>query len=71
MFGRRRKSIVRGETVTPLMLDDAIHRALGPAATLEQWQLAGDTLHVADPGSRDSAALAAEAVAATEEKGAE
>jgi phenylacetate-CoA ligase len=53
---------VNGETVTPLMLDDAIHAALGAAATLEQWQLAGDTLHVADPASRDSASAAAEAV---------
>jgi len=53
---------VNGETVTPLMLDDAIHLALGAAATIEQWQLVGDTLHVADPASRESAALAAEAV---------
>jgi phenylacetate-CoA ligase len=55
---------VNGETVTPLMLDDAIHAALGTAATLEQWQLAGDILHVADPWSRTSAAVAAEAVSA-------
>jgi phenylacetate-CoA ligase len=55
---------VGGETVTPLMLDDAIHQALGRAATLEQWQLAGDTLHVADPTSRQSVAVAAEAVGA-------
>jgi len=54
---------VNGETVTPLMLDDAIHLALGPDATLEQWQLVGDSLHVADPASRVSAAIAAEAVA--------
>ena len=33
-------------------------------ATLEQWQLAGDTLHVADPTSRQSVAVAAEAVGA-------
>jgi hypothetical protein len=53
---------VNGETVTPLMLDDAIHAALGAAGTLEQWQLVGDTLHVADPSSRESAAVAADAV---------
>jgi len=53
---------VNGETVTPLMLDDAIHSALGAAATIEQWQLVGDTLHVADPKSRESAAVAAAAV---------
>jgi phenylacetate-CoA ligase len=53
---------VNGETVTPLMLDDAIHLALGAAATMEQWQLEGDVLHVADPKSRESAAVAAEAV---------
>jgi phenylacetate-CoA ligase len=53
---------VAGETITPLMLDDAIHAALGSAATLEQWQLAGDTLQVVDPASRASAAVAAEAV---------
>ena len=55
---------VHGETITPLMLDDAIHAALGPQATLEQWQLAGDTLLVVDPASRDSAAAAALAVGA-------
>jgi len=55
---------VDGETITPLMLDDAIHAALGSQATLEQWQLTGDTLHVTDPVSRDSAAAAAEAVGA-------
>ena len=55
---------VNGETITPLMLDDAIHGALGPRATLEQWQLAGDTLEVVDPASRDSAAAAAAAVGA-------
>jgi phenylacetate-CoA ligase len=55
---------VNGETVTPLMLDDAIHAALGAAVTLEQWQLNGDQLHVVDLGSRSSAAVAAEAVAA-------
>src|SRR6185436_17020726 len=42
---------VNGETITPLMLDDAIHAALGSHATLEQWQLAGDTLLVVDPAS--------------------
>jgi phenylacetate-CoA ligase len=55
---------VNGETITPLMLDDAIHAALGPSATLEQWQLAADTLQVVDPASRDSAAAAALAVGA-------
>ncbi|HET8696374.1 MAG TPA: hypothetical protein VFO94_02745, partial [Gammaproteobacteria bacterium] len=55
---------VNGETITPLMLDDAIHAALGPDATLEQWQLAGDTLLVVDPGARGSAARAARAVGA-------
>ena len=55
---------VNGETVTPLMLDDAIHAALGSRATLEQWQLAGDTLQVVDPASRDSAAMAALAISA-------
>ena len=55
---------VNGETVTPLMLDDAIHTALGAAATLEQWQLNGDQLQVVDLGSRSSAAVAAKAVAA-------
>jgi len=44
------------------MLDDAIHSALGASATLEQWQLVGDTLQVADAQSRESAAVAAEAV---------
>jgi phenylacetate-CoA ligase len=53
---------VNGETITPLMIDDAIHAALGPAATLEQWQLNGDTLQVVDPASRASAAAAANAV---------
>jgi phenylacetate-coenzyme A ligase PaaK-like adenylate-forming protein len=56
-------TVVAGETVTPLMLDDAIHAALGPNATLEQWQLAGDTLHVVDPGWRSNAEIAAQAVA--------
>jgi hypothetical protein len=46
------------------MLDDAIHAALGPEATLEQWQLNRDTLLVVDPVSRRSAALAAETVGA-------
>ena len=55
-------SEVNGETITPLMLDDAIHAALGTHATLEQWQLQGDVLHVVDPASRDSAPIAALAV---------
>jgi len=55
---------VRGETVTPLMLDDAVHAELGAAATIEQWQLAGDTLLVVDPESGTSAARAAAAVEA-------
>jgi len=55
---------VGGETVTPLMLDDAIHAALGPTATLEQWQLAGDDLLVVDPANADSAAQSAAAVGA-------
>jgi hypothetical protein len=55
---------VGDETVTPLMLDDAIHAALGPDATLEQWQLAGDSVLVVDPRSETSAADAAEAVSA-------
>jgi phenylacetate-CoA ligase len=54
---------VGDDTVTPLMLDDAIHAALGTDATLEQWQLAGDTVLVVDPGSEASAAVAAAAVA--------
>lgn len=54
--------VVDGETITPLMLDDAIHAALGPDATLEHWQLNGATLHVVDSKSRDSAAEAARAV---------
>ena len=54
---------VHGEMVTPLMLDDAIHAALGPHATLEQWQLNGALLFVVDPAARDSAATAAQAVA--------
>jgi phenylacetate-CoA ligase len=55
---------VSGVTITPLMLDDAIHAALGPKVTLEQWQLAGDTLLVVDPASSASAELAAAAVGA-------
>ena len=55
---------VDGETVTPLMLDDAIHAALGPEATLEQWQLAGDDLLVVDPVNTDSATQSAAAVSA-------
>jgi phenylacetate-CoA ligase len=50
---------VAGDTVTPLMLDDAIHAALGPTATIEQWQLAGDSLLVVDPRSDSSAGAAA------------
>jgi phenylacetate-CoA ligase len=56
-------TVVAGETVTPLMLDDAIHATLGADATLEQWQLAGDTLLVVDPVSLSSAEVAARAVA--------
>jgi phenylacetate-coenzyme A ligase PaaK-like adenylate-forming protein len=55
---------VGGATVTPLMLDDAIHSALGPAATIEQWQLVGDTLLVVDPAPRAHAVAAAAAAAA-------
>ncbi len=55
---------VNGATITPLMLDDAIHAALGPDATIEQWQLSGDNLLVVDPASTQSAATAAQAVAA-------
>ena len=55
---------VGGETITPLMLDDAIHAALGREATLEQWQLNRDVLEVVDPGSRQSAGKAAAAVGA-------
>jgi phenylacetate-coenzyme A ligase PaaK-like adenylate-forming protein len=55
---------VCGETVTPLMLDDAIHAELGAAAAIEQWQLDGDTLLVVDPESSTSAARAGAAVAA-------
>jgi phenylacetate-CoA ligase len=57
-------SLINGEVVTPLMLDDAIHAALGEAATLEQWQLSGDTLFVVDPGSAASVPVAAAAVSA-------
>ncbi len=63
--GRQNDCVSVGdETVTPLMLDDAIHAALGPDATLEQWQLAGDSVLVVDPSSDTSAAAAAEAVGA-------
>jgi phenylacetate-CoA ligase len=55
---------VGGETVTPLMLDDAIHEVLGPESTIEQWQLAGDDLLVVDPSNADSAARSATAVGA-------
>jgi phenylacetate-CoA ligase len=54
---------VDGAVVTPLMIDDAIHAALGSGATIEQWQLAGDSLLVVDPASATSAAVAAAAVA--------
>jgi phenylacetate-coenzyme A ligase PaaK-like adenylate-forming protein len=57
-------TVVGGETVTPLMLDDTIHAAVGPDSALEQWQLHGSTLHVVDPADRDSAAAAARAVSA-------
>lgn len=60
---------VGGETVTPLMLDDAIHAALETAdSTLEQWQLAGDTLLVVDPRDGESPARAAAAVGALLER---
>jgi len=55
---------VGDETVTPLMIDDAIHAALGLDATLEQWQLAGDSVLVVDPRSETSAADAAAVVSA-------
>jgi phenylacetate-CoA ligase len=55
---------VGGATITPLMLDDAIHEALGPEATIEQWQLAGDDLLVVDHATDRSAARAAAAVGA-------
>jgi hypothetical protein len=44
------------------MLDAASHGARGAPATLEHWQLRGDTLRVVDPGSGASAAAAARAV---------
>jgi phenylacetate-coenzyme A ligase PaaK-like adenylate-forming protein len=53
-----------GATITPLMLDDAIHAALGPEATLEQWQLHGDSLLVVDAATPASAEKAAQAVGA-------
>jgi hypothetical protein len=63
--GRQTECIdVNDKTITPLMLDDAIHAALGPEATLEQWQLNRDTLLVVDPISHRSAAMAAEAAGA-------
>ncbi len=55
---------VAGETITPLLLDDAVHAALGAESTLEQWQLAGDTLLVVDPLDGAAAARAARAVGA-------
>jgi hypothetical protein len=63
--GRQSDCLERGgQTVTPLMLDDAIHSALGAEATIEQWQLAGDDLLVVDPANAGSAAQAAAAVGA-------
>jgi phenylacetate-coenzyme A ligase PaaK-like adenylate-forming protein len=59
---------VREATVTPLMLDDAIHAALGADTTLEQWQLTGDELLVVDAGASVTAARAAEAVGALLER---
>jgi phenylacetate-coenzyme A ligase PaaK-like adenylate-forming protein len=59
---------VGGATVTPLMLDDAIHAALGLRTTLEQWQLAGDSLLVVDSGAADSARIAADAIGAVLER---
>jgi phenylacetate-CoA ligase len=59
---------VAGATLTPLMLDDTIHEALGPDNTLEQWQLAGERLLVVDPTDRDSAGRAAAAVGALLER---
>ena len=53
---------VDGATVTPLLLDDVIHEALGPEATIEQWQLSGEHLLVVDPGGDASTARAAAAV---------
>ena len=53
---------VGGITVTPLVLDDAIHDALGPEATIEQWQLSGDSLFLVDPGSGAGTARAVAAV---------
>jgi hypothetical protein len=53
---------VGGITVTPLVLDDAIHDALGPEATIEQWQLSGDSLFMVDPGSGAGTARAVAAV---------
>jgi phenylacetate-CoA ligase len=63
--GRQTECIdVNGRTITPLMLDDAIHAALGPETKLEQWQLNRDALLVVDPVSRRSAVTAAAAVGA-------
>jgi len=59
---------VGGTTVTPLMIDDALHAALGGEATLEQWQLEGDTLFVVDPHDAASAAVAAQAAGALLER---
>jgi phenylacetate-coenzyme A ligase PaaK-like adenylate-forming protein len=55
---------VGGAVVTPLMIDDALHAALGPDTSLEQWQLTGDTLFVVAPDDGASAAVAAEAAGA-------
>jgi phenylacetate-CoA ligase len=59
---------LRGEAITPLMLDDAIHAALDQKVTIEQWQLAGDVLLVVDPASGASAGPAAAAVGALLER---
>jgi hypothetical protein len=62
-----------GETITPLMLDDAIHAALGPDATIEQWQLDGDVLLVVDgtpPRAWAAAGAASTEAAAAEAAGA-
>ena len=55
---------VGGATITPLMIDDALHAALGADTTLEQWQLSGDTVFVVDPRDAASAAVAAAAAGA-------
>jgi phenylacetate-coenzyme A ligase PaaK-like adenylate-forming protein len=61
--GRRSDCIdVAGATITPLMLDDAIHEALGADNALEQWQLAGERLLLVGASSPDAVELAAAAV---------